>query len=170
MMVFPMEVIDQFRGPHRFLSDFYQSPIELWGFVFPTAEHAFQAAKTDDSNARQRIAVAALPAEAKALGRRVELKPGWDEMRTRVMARVLTAKFAQHPELMADLDATGNAELIEGNTWCDQFWGSCTCRRHVSVPGQNWLGRLLMDLRSGCRQPEWLQIQIDNDNRTPGTV
>lgn len=37
---------------------------------------------------------------------------------------------------------TGNAELIEGNTWNDTFWGVC------NGEGENNLGKLLMKVRT----------------------
>lgn len=45
------------------------------------------------------------------------------------------------PYLREKLLATGDAELVEGNTWGDRFWGVC------NGVGQNWLGRLLMQVR-----------------------
>ena len=41
-------MISRFHGEHAFLSNFSPHPVELpWaeGLVFPTAEHAYQAAK-----------------------------------------------------------------------------------------------------------------------------
>lgn len=43
------------------------------------------------------------------------------------------------------LEATGDAELIEGNHWGDTFWGVC------NGVGQNNLGKLLMAIRSENR-------------------
>lgn len=41
-------VIDRFSGEYRFLSNFYLAEVELDGEVYPTVEHAFQAAKSPD--------------------------------------------------------------------------------------------------------------------------
>jgi predicted NAD-dependent protein-ADP-ribosyltransferase YbiA (DUF1768 family) len=38
---------------------------------------------------------------------------------------------------------TGDAELVEGNTWNDRFWGVCRGK------GRNELGRILMRVRTG---------------------
>ena len=38
--------IGEFDGKFRFLSNFYPSPIFYDGILYPTVEHAFQAAKT----------------------------------------------------------------------------------------------------------------------------
>ena len=57
------------------------------------------------------------------------------------MRTALQLKFSD-PTLRAQLIATGDAELIEGNTWNDTFWGVCR------GTGKNMLGTLLMELRS----------------------
>ena len=43
-----MEEINRFVGPHRFLSNFWPVWIRFEGEVYPTLEHAYQAAKTID--------------------------------------------------------------------------------------------------------------------------
>lgn len=58
------------------------------------------------------------------------------------MADIVTAKFEQNPELAARLIATAPAELIEGNSWGDTYWGVC------GGQGENRLGLILMAVRS----------------------
>ncbi len=130
--------------------------------TYPTAEAAFQAGKTLDPTLRANIAAAPSPAQAKHLGRAVALRPGWDgHVRHTVMREVLAAKFTD-PDLGMRLVGTGTALLVEGNTWCDQFWGCCTCPRHRAIPGQNWLGRHLMRLRSAlapsAQADRWVRV------------
>lgn len=141
-----MKSIESFTGQYRWCSNFYPSPINVDGVVWPTLEHPFQAFKTLDSAARLRILRAPTPGQAKRLGRAVELRPGWDDMRIEVMERLVRAKFDQHPDLAEKLIATGDAELVEGNTWGDQFWG--VCRGH----GSNHLGLILMRVRDEIRE------------------
>ena len=62
------------------------------------------------------------------------------------MRALLWAKFSAEP-LRTRLLATGEAQLVEGNTWHDQTWGQCQCVAHVGQPGRNLLGRLLMEVR-----------------------
>ena len=38
-------------------------------------------------------------------------------------------------------------ELIEGNTWSDNFWGDCHCPKCRGIKGENNLGKLLMKIR-----------------------
>ncbi|TWS18245.1 NADAR family protein [Tsukamurella asaccharolytica] len=141
-----MRVIDSFRGDNLFLSNFYPTRVEFRGTMFPSAEHAFMSAKTNDEQSIEQIRTAATPADAKRIGRSVTLVADWDRIRFDVMADVLAAKF-DDPELAQRLVATGGAVLIEGNTWHDQTWGSCTCDRHRRIDGDNALGVLLMNER-----------------------
>ena len=139
-------VIDAFTGPYFFLSNFAEIPVDFEGAVYPTVEHAFAAAKTLDPTERELIRLAARPGEAKRLGRQVALRPGWDDLRVEVMRGLLARKFAPGSELAARLLATGDAQLIERNTWGDRFWG--VCRGH----GRNQLGQLLMEWRDQLRR------------------
>ena len=140
-----MPPITAFHGPHTFLSNFAAAPVVLDGQTYPTVEHAFQAAKTFDPEQRQLIHDANTPATAKRLGRQVSLRADWEQVKYEIMRQLLQQKFAI-PELRAALLATGDAELIEGNTWNDRTWG------RVLVKGQwvgkNRLGELLMRVRS----------------------
>ncbi|KXO89441.1 NADAR family protein [Tsukamurella pseudospumae] len=138
-----MRVIDAFRGDNFFLSNFYPARVLFRGREFPTAEHAFMSAKTTDERSIERIRTAPTPAEAKRIGRSVTLVDDWDRVRFDAMADVLAAKF-DDAALARRLAATGGATLIEGNTWHDQVWGSCTCDTHRNFDGGNALGVLLM--------------------------
>jgi ribA/ribD-fused uncharacterized protein len=158
----PADVIPRFDGPHAFLSNFSAHPVRWQDLTYPTAEAAFQAGKTLDPTQRAMIAAAPSPAKAKRLGRALALRPGWDDhVRHAVMREVLAAKFAD-PDLAARLVGTGTALLVETNSWCDQFWGCCICPRHRATPGQNWLGRHLMHLRSTLAPAEhtdrWVRV------------
>ena len=140
--------IDCFDGEYAFLSNFYPSPIAPFndGIVYPTVEHAFQAYKTTDINKRKEIAAQPTPGKAKHLGRHVELRDDWQEIRINVMYTALKEKF-KDLELQTKLLSTGDAELIEGNTWSDNFWGDCHCPKCRDIKGENNLGKLLMKIR-----------------------
>lgn len=135
-----------FRGAHFFLSNFYPAPLDWWGQVWPTAEHAYQAAKSDDPDERAVIAAAETPGRAKRLGRCVKLRAGWDAQKVDVMRSILEAKFAV-PDLAARLVATGTAPLLELNTWGDRTWG-VVARPDGTIDGRNLLGALLMERRA----------------------
>jgi N-glycosidase YbiA len=131
---------------NHFLSNFHEGHVVLYlGRYWPTSEHAYQAAKTLDEVERDTIAECASPGMAKRKGLKLTKRPDWDEIKIEVMREILRIKFA-HPELRARLLATGDAELIEGNYHDDDFWGQCPLGN-----GENWLGRLRMELRAELR-------------------
>lgn len=134
-------MINCFDGKYMFLSNFYESPIkDDQGIEYPTVEHYFQAAKTLDENERRMIAAAATPGQAKRMGRAVTLRSDWEAVKSYYMELGLRLKF-QNPDLAAKLIATGDEELIEGNTWGDRIWGV------YNGEGENRLGKLLMKIR-----------------------
>lgn len=154
-----IEYFDDFEGPNKydFLSNFHQGlPLRIDGRRYPTGEHAFAAYKVlPDSPDHERIRVASSPGVAKGMGRRVELRPDWENVKYDVMRVVLRAKFAQASQLSAKLLGTGNALLVEGTHWNDKVWG-------VALPskkGRNWLGHLLM-----ARRAELASGEPDTDN------
>ena len=134
--------IDRFAGKHEFLSNFHPSPIEVDGILYPTVEHAFQAAKTDDPEEKRTIAAAATPSKAKQKGRKVTLRPDWEKVKVGIMEGLVRMKFEAHTKLRRQLLATGHTELVEGNTWNDRYWGVC------QGEGRNELGKILMKVRA----------------------
>ena len=143
-----MEVIDSFIGEYDFLSNFYfPCDILFEGKLYPSTEHAFQAAKTLDSAEREKIRRANTPGIAKRLGRspkEITMRPDCESIKTNVMLQVLRVKFA-HEDLKQKLLATGDAKLVEGNLWGDTCWGVC------NGVGENRLGILLMQVRDELR-------------------
>lgn len=140
-------MIDDFAGPHSFLSNFYPSVIVYGDATGPwiTVEHAFAAAKTTDRAIRERIRRMSTPGQAKAAGRSLILRPDWEAVKDAVMLDLLRLKFAI-PTLNTLLLRTHPHALIEGNTWHDRIWGVCTCPR-CGGAGENRLGRLLVQVR-----------------------
>ena len=134
-----------FRGKYSFLSNFYPSEIKLGNAVYPSVEHAYQAAKTTNKKMRRKIAQVATPAEAKRLGRNIVLRSDWEQIKVDVMFKLIAAKFNQNKELKQLLLATGNRKLIECNHWNDIFWGMCESRN--GLIGENYLGKILMAVR-----------------------
>jgi len=129
------------------LSNYYPVTIESQGFTYGSLEAAFQAAKCIRESDREKFEHYTA-AEAKKAGRRVDCRSNWESNKKEVMLDLLRIKFGRCPELGDKLLATGNAELIEGNTWHDQYWGSCTCPKCRENEGENHLGKLLMLVRA----------------------
>ncbi len=129
-----------FTGPYSFLSNFY---VEADG---KTAEHRFQALKPEDGVHQQWVLDAPRPAEAKSRGRRVPMRRDWGTYRHTAMLDVLRVKF-QDPQLRHLLLDTGDAELLEANTWHDVYWGVDKWTGN----GENHLGKTLMQVREEIR-------------------
>jgi ribA/ribD-fused uncharacterized protein len=159
----PARLIDTFRGKHAFLSSFFVRDLVLDGVTYRSGEHAFNTAKTLDADAAAQVRDAPTPAIAKRLGRQVPLRDDWDKaVRYEVMCSVLKAKFAD-PDLRAQLLATGDALLIEGNQHEDSHWGQCSCEQHRAWPGANHLGWMLMEHRAGLRgdrADRWTRVAV----------
>lgn len=85
------------------------------------------------------------PGEAKKMGNDLELRPDWEEVKLTVMEILVRQKFL-YPEYM-ELLLTTKSYLEEGNYWHDQFWGNCMCKKHIETPGENHLGKILMQIR-----------------------
>lgn len=145
-------MISGFQGEYSFLSNFDPSPFQAQGADWPTVEHYYQAMKTTDPAIRATIAGVPTPGRAKRHGRRVELRPDWEAIKLAVMRQGLACKFplpdglewfaSEGEPLGGRLIRTAPHELVEFNTWGDQFWGV------TDRGGRNWLGHLLMARRA----------------------
>jgi ribA/ribD-fused uncharacterized protein len=139
--------ITSFRGRHRFLSNFYPSPLTWEGIEWPTSEHAYQAAKAAavlgmPLDITDLAIFSMTPGEVKSWARQnVPNAHTWDRVpKIIAMAGIVWQKF-KSPDMRALLDATAPEQLVEGNAWNDRFWGVCRDR------GENQLGKILMLIR-----------------------
>ena len=140
-------MIDRFEGAYEFLSNYYDPcPVEYKNLTYRNSEAAYQAQKCRYSELME-LFTELYPDDAKKWGKRVTPVPKWDEKRAEVMRKIVHAKFSQHPELATQLIGTGDEDLVEGNTWHDNFFGDCRCPKCKGIIGQNWLGLILMDER-----------------------
>lgn len=136
----PEYPINQFVGPYRFLSNFFPALVMYEGDIYPSVEHAYQAAKVTNPHVRLMIRSKASATDAKRAGRQAQPREDWDQVKLGIMENLVRTKFAV-PGLALKLINTGDRELIEGNTWGDTFWGVC------DGVGQNHLGKILMKVR-----------------------
>jgi len=135
-------LIQGFFGEFRWLSNMWETPVEFEGIRYPSAENAYQAAKVVCASREEFRHMK--PWEAKKAWKRFDLLPEWDTRKLLVMQHCLASKFELNLELRAQLVATGNRELVEGNNWRDTFWGYDVNLR----AGTNHLGKLLMEIRT----------------------
>lgn len=150
-------MINQFRGSNFYLSNFYSCDITVGPITFPSTEHAFQATKATNESDLNYVRWAASPKEAKKRGQKIELRNNWDSIRYNIMTTVTWLKFSQNHDLQKRLMKTGQQELIEGNRWHDNYWGQCFCDKCKSADAYNYLGCILMTVRTS------LQVIVTTD-------
>ncbi|KAK3154098.1 hypothetical protein QOZ80_2BG0185990 [Eleusine coracana subsp. coracana] len=122
--------------------------------TWPTVEHYYQAHKfvgVDNPQARdivQEIKQAKSPEEAARIGRTRQrefpelVQTDWESTKIDVMYRAIKCKFSAYPHLTNMLLSTAGSVLVEASPH-DLFWGGGR-----EGEGLNYLGRLLMQLRS----------------------
>jgi ribA/ribD-fused uncharacterized protein len=137
-----------FVAPYRFLSNFYPTPILFDGMTWPSVEHAYQAQKTNDIDIRVKILHTASPSRAKRLGKHYNLRKDWEQVKVGIMRELLRFKFPVGGVMSDELVATHLYQLVEGNTWHDNFWGNCVCADCAPIVGKNVLGYLLEQRRA----------------------
>lgn len=136
-----------FRNEYWFLSNMYPCKIRVNGLEFQCAEACFQSFKTTDLELRKKFQNLN-GFEAKKLGKKIKLRPDWNNIRLEVMYRVVLAKFRQHPELFRKLKNVSEP-IVEDNTWHDTFWGMC------NGVGKNNLGIILTAVQNNLSLDEF---------------
>lgn len=129
----------KFRNEYWFLSNMFPCELQVNGLTFTCAESCFQSFKTTDPEERKRFQNLN-GFDAKKLGRKIKLRPDWNDIRIDVMKAVIKVKFKQHPELTKKLISI-KEPIVEDNTWNDTFWGVCNGK------GANNLGKILESVR-----------------------
>lgn len=121
------------------------------GIKYHNAEAAFQAQKTHNRELQEKYFANVAANIAKRNGSKRSnlfvLRNDWEEVKDNIMYEIVKAKFVQNPELAEKLLATGEAKLIEGNHWHDNYWGDCSCEKCKKISGKNQLGITLMRVR-----------------------
>lgn len=137
------DAIYGFFDEYRFLSNFHVAPVIYQGIEYPSSEHAYQAAKTLDENIRREFAALPTPNDAKHKGKKLKnIRPDWESIKYKVMYDIVFDKFIRNHDLKEKLLATGRKHLEETNWWGDKTWGV------YNGIGKNWLGKILMIVRS----------------------
>lgn len=141
-----MDILE-FKGDDRYLSNFFSASFVWNNILWPNAEVAYQASKA--ITAEDAASFLQLTAgQAKSHGREIKIRDDWDAVKFDLMRDIVREKFKQNPELRDKLIATGTSHIEEGNNHHDRIWGVCP---PGSSQGQNWLGRILMEVREELR-------------------
>ena len=135
------------RNNYPSFSNFHMAPIVFQGLTYSSSEAAFQSMKTIDYEERLQFTQLS-PSAAKKMGRKIQLRPDWEEIKYPIMVEICYAKFTQNPALKYLLLNTGDEEIVENTTaWHDNIWGNCECPKCINIKGQNLLGKALMEVR-----------------------
>lgn len=140
------------------LSNFSAFSIKWKGLRFDTSEHAYHWEKFPDHPALRnavRDAGSAHESLKIATANKMFRRPDWDDVKLDIMREILCAKAEQHEYVRRKLLATGDRELVE-NSWRDDFWGWGPNRN-----GQNWLGKLWMEVRAELRIDAMSPVEVD---------
>jgi ribA/ribD-fused uncharacterized protein len=144
-------------GEYRWLSNMAEYPIQIEDKKYPTVEHYYQAMKAHEfePEIEEKIRTTPSTKAVKALGDKIKnfIKESWDSKQLEIMKRGVRAKFIQHPELMKQLQETGDKQI--GNSDArDSYWGIGTSENTEKSKnpdkwkGQNHLGKIIMELRN----------------------
>lgn len=138
------ERIEGFFEDYRFLSNFEETLIEYEGLTYLCSEGAYQAAKSPHQSVREAF-VGLTGSEAKKLGRKIEMRPNWDQIKVQVMLDITRIKYTNR-YMAHKLIRTGDRYLEETNYWGDVYWGVC------NNVGNNYLGHILMKVRGELKE------------------
>lgn len=138
-------------------SQWFESPFELDGAIYRTAEHWMMAAKArlfGDDEALARIIATVDPREAKIIGRTVQhFEPGiWESQCRGLVTAGNLAKFGQNERIRDFLLETADAVIVEASPY-DNIWGigmkedDPRAVHPDTWAGENLLGFVLMDVR-----------------------
>lgn len=138
------KIIDRFVDEYSFLSNYH---ISENGYC---VEIHYQASKFVDDDIRLKI-LSMKPGQSKRFAHLPEnkskIRKDWKKVSLQKMEEYLRIKYSNGPE-RTWLKETGDAILIEGNNWHDNFYGSCICEKCVNEKKENHLGKLIMKIRS----------------------
>ena len=139
-------MIKEFKNQYFFLSNFYEYPIYYNKLVFCNAEAAFQAQKVINEKDQYKF-INLNASQARKLGKTVQLRKDWEEIKDNVMYEIVKRKFTINKELQQKLLETKEKKLVEGNWWHDTYWGVDS----KTGIGQNKLGKILMKVREEAK-------------------
>jgi ribA/ribD-fused uncharacterized protein len=112
--------------------------------VLLTPEHYYQAYKSKNKQEQEKILTAPTPGKAKRLGRKITLRPDWEDIKFSVMINAQWLKVIHETDyfnLVLNADAE---DFIEYNNHHDNIWGHCLCNNCKNKPKENLLQQALL--------------------------
>ncbi|MEI7685089.1 MAG: NADAR family protein [Planctomycetota bacterium] len=134
------KVKDELGGLSNMSNEF---PLRVAGLRIGSSEALYQACRQREILDAPHAMQAKM--KAKKEGRRQQSRPDWESIQLDVMRWVLRIKLVQHRRFRGLLRWSGDRPIVERSRR-DRFWGAVLEEDDV-LRGQNWLGRLLMELR-----------------------
>lgn len=126
-------------------SNFSSFQVEWSGALWPTSEHAYQAARYFGTRPNYVRAILGMKSAHEAFmfmrDNRVDQRPDWENTKRNTMKDIVRHKLGQHGYIQAKLLQTGECQLIEDSP-VDSYWGWGADRQ-----GRNELGKIWMELR-----------------------
>ena len=133
-----------YEGKYSILDNFSALQVVYKGILYPTSEHAYQAAKFShrpDIQGEIRLATSPHTAKEIAYQYKKEYHQDFRTIKLDIMREILKAKMQQHLQVVEALTDSKD-ELIGENSPVDYFWGL-----GENGTGENWMGKLWMELR-----------------------
>lgn len=135
-----------FYSPQFYVFDSFSAyAVEIWGHVFPTAEHAYQWRKFINVKPElaEQIRTANSPTMVKKTSdaNKEHADPEFYLIRVSFMEEIVRAKVSQHEKAQKALRETEGREIIE-NSPVDSYWGT-----GPNGDGENHLGKIWMRIR-----------------------
>lgn len=121
------------------------APFQCGDIMFKSVENFYQACKATNRSDFRDIALASI-SNSKKIGRKIDIRHDWEQVKYNIMWQGLNAKFLQNPLHRERLILT-QGDIVEWNNWGDVIWGAKVSNGF----GQNALGVMLMHLRHHIR-------------------
>ena len=163
--LFPPPVVfgeNERTDKYDFLCNSYMCGFKLRGKEWKSMVHWFEASKFRGRLEEEDVRTAMDTDSAIDIASHIpNVNKEFESVKKKVMLEGLLAKFKQNEDLKEQLLSTGNSVIIFSSK--DEYWG---CGKEMQ--GKNFLGRILMDVRSKILQE---QIpKLTSTNRTPLTL
>jgi ribA/ribD-fused uncharacterized protein len=139
------DVVGFYEREFYTFSNFSSFQVEWRGYLWPTSEHAYQAAHFFETapDLAEAIKLSRSAHDAYKIAKsNADLAPAnWHDIKADVMYDICKAKLAQNPYVRQKLEQTLDKYLVEDSP-ADSFWGWGPNKK-----GRNELGKIWMRLR-----------------------
>ncbi len=145
-------MITRFVGQYAFLNPTWITRVFYQGEIWTSAEAAFQATKTDDSEIKKKIFYAQTVQQVKKIGETITVTDEWINKQINIMKEITYAKFSQNKVLCNLLLQTEKEKIVYHDSENNTFWGV------YNNFGYNHLGLILEQVRDQLQKEK----QYDN--------